>query len=233
MKRGVLSAKFFKTIESGDKEKVEQLLRKTPNLILARNKNKLSPLMIVLYHQHFEIAELLLERMVVLSVHEAAATGKMKHLISSLARKPELVNAYSDDGFQPLGLAAYFGQKEAVEYLIKAGAGINSPSKDEMEVTPLQSAVAGGHLEITRLLLETGASPNARDRGGYTPLHVAAQRGDVGFVHSLLFCGADMEVRSKKKESPLDIAHKAGHNEVAKLLNSGITRRFRGSRLKR
>jgi len=228
-----MSAKFFKAIQAGDKEKVEQLLRKTPNLILAKDKNKLSPVMIAMYYHKFEIAEMLLDRMVALTVYEAAATGKMVHIISNLARKPELVNAYSEDGFQPLGLAAYFGHKEVVDYLIKAGAAVNSRSKNDLEVTPLQSAVAGGHLEVVRLLLDAGASPNVQDRGGYTPLHVAAQNGDIEIVHSLLFGGADMEARSKKKELPLDIALKAGHKEVADLLNAGITRRFRGSRLPR
>ena len=228
-----MSAKFFKAIQAGDNDKVEQLLRKTPNLILARDKKKLSPLMIAMYSHEFDIAELLLDRMVALTVYEAAATGKMVHIISNLARKPELVNAYSDDGFQPLGLASYFGHKEVVDYLIKAGAVLNSQSKNDLEVTPLQSAVAGGHLEVVRLLLEAGASPNVQDRGGYTPLHVAAQSGYVEIVHSLLFGGADMEARSKKKETPLDVALQAGHKGIADLLNAGITRRFRGSRLQR
>jgi len=228
-----MSAKFFKAIQAGDKEKVEQLLRKTPNLILARDKQQLSPVMIAMYYHELEIAEMLLDRMVALTVYEAAATGKMVHIISNLARKPELVNAYSNDGFQPLGLAAYFGHKEMVDYLIKAGAAVNSRSKNNLEVTPLQSAVAGGHLDVVHLLLEAGANPNVQDRNGYTPLHVAAQNGDVEIVHSLLFGGADMEARSKKKETPMDIALSAGHKEVANLLNAGITRRFRGSRLPR
>jgi uncharacterized protein len=228
-----MSAKFFKAIQTGDKDKVEHLLRKTPNLILTKDKNKLSPLMVALYQHEFEIADLLLERMIALTVYEAAATGKMAQLISNLARKPELVNAYSDDGFQPIGLAAYFGHKEAVEYLIKAGAELNSPSKNKMAVTPLQSAVAGRHGDVTRLLIEMGASPNVRERGGYTPLHTAARNGDVEIVRSLIFGGADLEARSDKEETPLDMALDAGHDEVAKLLNSGITRRFRGSRLKK
>jgi ankyrin repeat protein len=209
------------------------MLRKTPNLILARDKKNLSPLMTAMYFHEFEIAQLLLDRMVALTVFEAAATGKLVHLISNLGHKPELVNAYSEDGFQPLGLAAYFGKSEAVKYLIKAGAEVNSPSKNSLRVTPLQSAVAGGHLEITRLLLEAGASPNVREQGGYTPLHTAAQNGAVEIVRSLIFGGANVEAINEKNEKPLDIALKSGHDEVVKLLNAGITRRFRGSRLRR
>ena len=228
-----MSARFFKAIQDGDKDKVERMLRKNPDLILSRSKKNLSPLLTAMYYHEFEIAELLLDRMVKLTVYEAAATGKMTHLISNLGHKPELVNAYSEDGYQPLGLAAYFGHEKVVEYLIKAGAEVNSPSKNALGVTPLQSAVAGGHLEIIHLLLTAGASPNVRERGGYTPLHTAAHNGDVEIVRSLLFGGADLESKSDKKETPLDMARKAGHDEVANLLNSGITRRFRGSRLPR
>jgi len=228
-----MSAKFFKAIQEGDREKVENLLRKTPDLILSKSKNNLSPLLTAMYYHEYEIAEMLLDRMVKLTIYEAAATGKMKHLISNLGHKPELVNAYSEDGYQPLGLAAYFGHEQVVEYLIKAGAEVNSPSKNALGVTPLQSAVAGGHLEITRLLLTAGASPNVRERGGYTPLHTAAHNGDVEIVRSLIFGGSDLEAKSDKKETPLDMARKSGHDEVANLLNAGITRRFRGSRLTR
>jgi len=228
-----MSAKFFKAIQDGDRDRVERMLRKTPNLILAKSKKKLSPLMTAMYYHEFEIAELLLDRMVALTVFEAAATGKMVHLISNLGHKPELVNAYSEDGFQPLGLAAYFGQLNIVDYLLKAGAEVNSPSKNSLRVTPLQSAVAGGHLKITCLLLEAGASPNVREGGGYTPLHTAAHNGDIEIVRNLIFGGADLEAISDKKEKPLDMALKSGHDEVVSLLKAGITRRFRGSRLKR
>lgn len=225
-----MSAKFFKAIQAGDRQQVERMLRKTPDLILSKDENNLSPVMTAMYCHQFEIANLILDRMVALTVFEAAATGRLVHLISNLAHKPELVNAYSEDGFQPLGLAAYFGKTEAVKYLLKAGADVNSPSKNALGVTPLQSAVAGGHLEITRLLLEKGASPNVRERGGYTPLHAAAQNGDVEIVRSLIFGGANVEAVSEKNEKPLDMAQKNGHDEVINLLRAGITRRFRGTR---
>lgn len=224
-----MSAKFFKAIQKGDKDRVESLLRKDPNLLLAKDTDSLSPLMIAMYNHKPEIASLFMERMAALSIHEAAATGRMTHIISNLARQPELVNAYAEDGFQPLGLAAYFGHKEAVEYLIKAGAEINSPSKNTMGVTPLQSAVAGCHYEITNLLLRAGADPNVRDRSGYTPIHLAAQCGDVRIARLLIFGGANLEAASEEGKQPLDVALAAGHDEVAELIKKGITRRFRKS----
>jgi ankyrin repeat protein len=228
-----MSAKFFKAIEEGNKDKVERMLRKTPNLILAKDKKNLSPLMVAMYYHEFEIAAMLLDRMMALTVFEAAAAGKMLHLISNLGHKPELVNTYSEDGFQPIGLAAYFGHVSIVDYLIKAGATVNAPSKNSLKVSPLQSAVAGGHLEVTRRLLEAGANQNVREGSGYTPLHTAADNGDIEIVRSLIFGGADLEAISLNNEKPIDLALKSGHGEVVALLKAGITRRFRGSRLQK
>ena len=228
-----MSAKFFKAIQTGDMEKVELLLHKDPNLLLAKDKKNMSALMVAMHHHQAEIADFMVERIVVLSIHEAAATGKMNQIISILARKPELVNSYSEDGFQPLGLAAYFGQMEALEYLIKAGAELNSTTRNKTARTPLQLAIEGAHVEISRILLENGASPNVRDESGDTPLHTAARRGDVELVRNLLFGGADLEAFNKENETPLSLATQAGYIEVTTLLNAGITRRFRGNRLKR
>ena len=225
-----MSANFFKAIQGGDGETVKRMLNETPDLILAKSDQNLSALMTALYFHEFEIADFILDRMVALTVFEAAASGKLVHLISNLARKPELVNAYSEDGFQPLGLAAYFGRIEIVKYLLKAGAEVNSPSRNSLGVTPLQSAVAGRHLEITSLLLEAGASPNVCERGGYTPLHTAVMNGDMDIVRKLIFNGANVDAASEKDEKPLDMALESGHDEIANLLKAGITRRFRGSR---
>jgi hypothetical protein len=38
-----MSAKLFKAIQAGDKDKVALLLHKDPNLVLTKDKNKLSP----------------------------------------------------------------------------------------------------------------------------------------------------------------------------------------------
>jgi ankyrin repeat protein len=166
-----------------------------------------------------------------LNLFEAAVTGKINRLVRHLARDPLLVNAYSCDGYQPLGLACYFGHYKSAEYLIKAGAVVNSPSRNSLGATPILSAAAAGHVEIVLLLIKHNANPNAHESNGFTPLHVAAQNGDTEMARALLFNGADMTICSHQGELPIDLAVEAGHVDVATLLKEGITRRFKANQL--
>jgi uncharacterized protein len=183
--------------------------------------------MIAAYHGQPGIASFLADKTVALTIFEAAATGKINNILRMLARDPQLVNAYAEDGFQALGLASYFGHFDVADYLIKAGAPINSPSRNDLQAAPIQSAAAAGHARIVGLLLKHKADPNVREGGGYTPLHAAAQNGDREMIRTLLYGGADLTLQSNDGKLPLDLALAAGHREAAKLLQEGITKQFR------
>jgi len=220
------SVSFFDAIKQGNKYEVERQLIVDPSLIHVREEG-LSPIMIAAYHGQPEIASFLADKTVALTIFEAAATGKINNILRLLARDPQLVNAYAADGFQPLGLAAYFGHFEAAEYLVKAGAPVNSSARNDLKATPLQSAAAAGHVKIVEMLIKHRADPNVQEQGGYTPLHAAAQNGDQATIRALLYGGADLTMRSEDGKTPLDLALEAGHEESAKLLQEGITKRFK------
>ncbi|RPJ26151.1 MAG: ankyrin repeat domain-containing protein [Chloroflexi bacterium] len=224
-----MSKDFLEAIKQGHRQEVERLLSADPGLIHVR-ENRLSPIMVAAYHGQPEIAAFLADKTVILTIFEAAATGKISNIVRLLARNPQLVSAYSEDGFQPLGLACYFGHFEVAEYLVKAGAPINSTSNNELKAAPIQSAAAARHEKIVRMLLANGADPNAREQGGYSPLHAAAQNGDETMIRTLLYGGADLGIRSNDGKLPLDLALEAGHMEAAKLLEEGITKRFKPKR---
>ena len=172
-----MSKEFFDAIKQGDKDEVERRLLRDPILIHAKEAG-LSPIMVAAYHHEPAIASFLADKTVAINIFEAAATGKINNIIRLLARDPKLVSAYSEDGFQPLGLAAFFGHLDSAEYLVKAGAPVNAISHSELGAAPIQSAAAGGNTKIVKMLLEHRADPNIRERGGYTPLHAAAQNGE-------------------------------------------------------
>jgi ankyrin repeat protein len=225
-----MSTAFFDAIKQGNLDEVQRLLSLTPELIYER-ADGLSPIIVAAYSQKPEIVDFLSNKTGNLNIFEAAATGKTNQLARHLARDPLLINAYSSDGFQPLGLACFFGHCETAEYLIKAGAVVNSTSQNLLGVTPIQSATTSGHVDVVLLLLKHNANPNAHENNGFTPLHVAAQNGNTPIIRSLLYNGADLTLRNHQGKLPLELAIEAGHTDAAALLKEGITRRFKAFRL--
>lgn len=221
-----MTTDFFDSIKRGDKREVERRLLLEPGLIHAR-ENGLSPILIAAYHHQPEVASFLADKTVGLTIFEAAATGKINNIIRLLARDPSLVNSYAEDGFQPLGLACFFGHLDTAEYLVRAGASVNAQSRNGLRAAPIQSAAAGGHHQIVKMLLQHGADPNVREQGGYTPLHAAAQNGDDEMIRVLLFGGADLTIKGRDGKAPIDLAIEAGHEKATLLLGEGITKRFR------
>jgi len=224
-----MNKKFFNAIKKGKLEDVQRQISSNTSLIHEK-ENGLSPILVAMYHKKNEVADFLSDKAGNLTIFEAAATGRVYQISRRLARDPALVNAYSDDGFQPLGLACFCGQLEAAKLLIKAGASINSPSRNDLNATPLHSAVAAGHLNIVELLFEYDADPNVREQSGYTPLHTAAKNGNIEMLRVLLFNGSILTTLDQNGKLPIDLATEAGHVEAAGLLKEGITRRFRAKR---
>jgi ankyrin repeat protein len=129
-----------------------------------------------------------------LDVFEAAAVGRTDRLGELLDQDPGLANAWADDGFQPLGLASFFGHVDAARMLVERGAEVNSASRNDMKVMPLHSAAATDdgetRYELAKLLLENGADPNAVQQDAYTPLMAADQHGDQRLRDLLVEHGA-------------------------------------------
>lgn len=129
-----------------------------------------------------------------LDVFEAAAVGRTKRLEELIDEDPSLANAWAEDGFQPLGLASFFGHLDAARLLVERGAEVNSASRNDFKVMPLHSAAATGdpevRYELAKLLLEHGADPNARQQDDFTPLMAADQHEDKRLRALLIEHGA-------------------------------------------
>lgn len=182
------------------------------------------------YAEKPALANLLADKTVLLNIFEAAAIGKLSQIVRLLAKNPENVNLYAQDGSQPLELAAYFGHDEVVDYLLKAGALVNSEQKNKEQLTPLHAATVSGNLKTVRLLIAHGAALDVSQKDKLTPLHIAAENGNTSIVRLLLFNGADQKSQSINGKTPLDFALENGHEETLRLLKQGITKRFRSAR---
>lgn len=206
-------------IKDGRLEEVERLLAADPERVNCRLGGNVSPLLWSIYYRQEAVTDFLLTRPELeLTIFDAAAAGQEEALRGLLQVEPDLANAFAPDGFQPLGLAAFFGHFRAAALLLESGANPLTPARNTQWVTPLHSAAAGQHLQLARLLLAHGADPHARQGGGFTPLHSAAQNGQWPLVELLLDQGADPQAAADDGRTPLDLALSAGHEELRELL---------------
>jgi uncharacterized protein len=128
-----------------------------------------------------------------LNVFEAAAFGRTDRLRRLLAGAPSLANAYGDDGFQPLGLACFFGHVEAAQVLLEHGADPNTLARNEhIQTNALHAAAAsenkgpGVRYELCKLLLDHGADPSIpQGNSEFRAIDAARQDGDIA-LESLL-----------------------------------------------
>jgi ankyrin repeat protein/HEAT repeat protein len=123
------------------------------------------------------------------------------------------------DGDTPLHLAAYTGNIDKAEELIKSGAEINQ--KNKFGVAPLHKAADKGHTKMVELLIEKGAEINLKNDFGATPLHRAAFEGHIEVAKLLVDKGADINKKSDHNMTLLHWAAHNGHIDVAKLLIDG------------
>jgi ankyrin repeat protein len=154
---------------------------------------QVSPILKALYQGDRAEAERLHAGDPNVDVFDAAALGDVERLQVLLDEDAEAVQVRSPDGFTALHYAAYFDGPAAVRLLIERGADIEAPSQNQefaQEACPLHSAVAAGRIEVAALLLEAGADPNARQRGGFTPLMAAEQLGLPDLAELLIRHGA-------------------------------------------
>lgn len=199
-------------------EKVIQLSGSEPGLLNARGADGLSAVRLAAYYGHPAIAHLLAERRSDLDIFEAAASGRVERVRALVEAQPALANAVAADGFQPLGLACFFGHFEAAKCLVEHGAEVNSPARNQQKVMPLHSAAASRNLEIARLLLEHGADANARQNNDFTPLQEPAHNGQIEMAELLLENGANINAGQAQGQTALSIAQKAGQAEMAAFL---------------
>ncbi|CAB0044221.1 unnamed protein product [Trichogramma brassicae] len=135
----------------------------------------------------------------------------------------------------PLHLAAAHNREKVAELLLrKSDDPINDQVCQPVEVdaldylgrTPLQLALAGGHKEMTTLLLGRGADPNLPHKTGTTPLHIICKKRCFEVVLAKIFFEINDELHQpikidamdKSGQTPLHVALVEVNLKVAELL---------------
>jgi len=214
---------FIAAVTRGDEAAVEAALAAAPRLATARNDAGISAVCLAVYRGQEAIARLICGRRTDLDIFEASVAGDAHRVAQLLDAHPEQLNAFSPDGFHPLGFACFFGRREVFDALLARGADLEAPARNATQVRPIHGAAAHRDpalaLELLHRLLAAGASPNVRQQGGFTPLHEAAQRGHAEMVALLRQRGADAAALNDAGKTALDLAREHRHAEVERLLS--------------
>jgi ankyrin repeat protein len=118
--------------------------------------------------------------------------GEVKRIQVLIKDSPDLINVPGADGLTPLGKAARDGQQMVAKFLLESHADLELKGSGK---TPLHWAAQSGHKAMVDLLLQHGASVNARaDQTGATALLLAANKGFKTIVQVLLDQKADIHI---------------------------------------
>ncbi|MET0365253.1 MAG: ankyrin repeat domain-containing protein [Sphingobium sp.] len=147
---------------------------------------------------------------------EAAKLGRTD-LIPLLVKEGADINAYESRGFTPLILAAYNGQAEAVEALLKAGADPCKPDANQGNTAQMGVAFKGNDALAARLLREK-CNVNARNKAGQTALMMASLFGRTAQVDMLMKAGADPKIVDGSGRSAMSVAQVQGNGSVVEAL---------------
>lgn len=126
--------------------------------------------------------------------------------------KPDAANAA---GETPLMMAALRGNLAAMRALLDKGV----PAQRE-GWSPLHYAATGPSADAVQLLLDRGATIDARSPNGSTPLMMAARYGSEASVALLLQRGADRRLRNQVELDAAAFARGAGRDALARQLAS-------------
>jgi ankyrin repeat protein len=123
------------------------------------------------------------EQALLAKTKEAAAGADAAKLLVQAGVDP---NARQANGMTALMSAAFNGQREVAEALIKRGADVNATAAG---FTALRLAVERGDKAMVRLLLDHGAKPNLKPDGAPSALEKAQQGNDREILERLQKAG--------------------------------------------
>lgn len=139
-------------------------------------------------------------------------------VIEVLLKSPQTdINARNYAGETALMLAALKGQLDLVRQLIARGAAVQQDGWN-----PLHYAATGPEPQVIDLLLERGATLEARSPNGTTALMMAARYGSEQSVTLLLAHQASTETRNDRGMNAADFARSVGRESLAKRLESRL-----------
>ncbi|XP_063601900.1 putative ankyrin repeat protein RF_0381 [Penaeus indicus] len=166
-------------------------------------------------------------------LHVAADNGNLKAIEWIVENTNIDLDAKNNDRSTALEVAQKARQKDIVNYLMKTpaqeairkgdlgkvrelvagGFDVNAvlQEKKNKECRPLHLAADGGHVDIVKFLLRSGAQAEAKNYEGMTPLHLASWGGHAEIIKALLDRGVNGNARTNEGMTAVHLASMGGH----------------------
>ncbi|XP_076249210.1 ankyrin repeat, SAM and basic leucine zipper domain-containing protein 1 [Calliopsis andreniformis] len=131
------------------------------------------------------------------------------------------VNNFLHTGWTPLLYAAFYAQREIIEYLIKNGANVNKHQDGYTPLMALCSSTKGTieeRIQCLNLLLEAKANTHACNKQRQTPLMYACKSQESEFVAELIKHSKNINACDNRNQTALMYATIANKLETVKLL---------------
>ena len=93
---------------------------------------------------------------------------------------------------------------------------MNETEKNCQNKAPLHFASMENKPEVVKLLVDSGANVNIKEKFGFTPLHISAGEGLTKVTQILLENGAEVDAKVSNGETPIGRAAMYGHTEDVK-----------------
>nr|WP_321233130.1 ankyrin repeat domain-containing protein [uncultured Psychroserpens sp.] len=150
------------------------------------------------------------------SIFDVARSGTVEDVKLLMRINSDTINAIDSNGYVPLTLACYKGDKDVALFLASKVKNIDGNSDYG---TPLMAAVYKNRPVIVEHLLELKANPNLADVNGTTPLHYAIIFRNEKIIKLLIDADADVDFEDHRGNNAKDYAAMTKNESILKLIN--------------
>src|SRR5260370_23953146 len=157
---GASHAAFIDAIKAGEFDRVKAMVSEDPTLLDARARTGESAILTAVYRGQKAIVNLLVSGGAPMTLCEASAAGELERA-ERILDEGTAVDVFSDDGWTPLHLAAFFGHMKIAELLLSRGADVAARSLNSNANTPLHASLAGNPKMVAGILMRRGADGDA------------------------------------------------------------------------